>query len=123
MQGSLAASHWQERERLLTEACEHVAVMHNRLGVTEPVDPTARRYYGRPFHTLLKLRTDNPESSSAELAAAYTGMTGKVVDATWIRVNLHRARDLLGEQQANGVDGGPDGRGDEASGPFGHVLA
>ena len=33
------------------------------------------------------------------------------------------ARDLLGDQQANRVDGGPDGRGDEASGPFGHVVA
>ena len=50
---------------------------------------------GRPFHTLLRLRTDDPDSSSAELAAAYSKANSKVVDATWLRVNLHRARDLF----------------------------
>jgi RNA polymerase sigma-70 factor (ECF subfamily) len=50
---------------------------------------------GRPFHTLLRLRTDHPQSSSAELAEAFSKMGSKVVDATWIRVNLHRARDLF----------------------------
>jgi RNA polymerase sigma-70 factor (ECF subfamily) len=50
---------------------------------------------GRPFHSLLRLRTDNPQATSAELAEAFTKMGPKCVDATWIRVNLHRARDLF----------------------------
>lgn len=48
---------------------------------------------GRSFHTLLRLRTDRPQASSAELAEAFNKLGSKVVDATWIRVNLHRARD------------------------------
>src|SRR5262249_42588108 len=48
---------------------------------------------GRPFHILLRLRTDNPKSNSAELAAAFSKVNPKTVDATWLRVNLHRARD------------------------------
>ncbi len=50
---------------------------------------------GRPFHSLLRLRTDRPQASSAELAEAFTQIGPKRVDATWIRVNLHRARDLF----------------------------
>jgi DNA-directed RNA polymerase specialized sigma24 family protein len=50
---------------------------------------------GRPFHTLLRLRTDHPQASSAELAEAFNKLGSKVVDATWIRVNLHRSRDLF----------------------------
>jgi RNA polymerase sigma factor (sigma-70 family) len=48
---------------------------------------------GRPFHTLLRLRADRPQSSSAELAEAFSKLGPKIVDANWIRVNLHRARD------------------------------
>jgi DNA-directed RNA polymerase specialized sigma24 family protein len=50
---------------------------------------------GRPFHTLLQLRAGHPESSSAELAEAFAKIGNRRVDATWIRVNLHRARGLF----------------------------
>jgi hypothetical protein len=49
---SLAAPEWPERERLLAAACERVAALHNRLGITAPVDPTIRPYYNRPFNVL-----------------------------------------------------------------------
>ncbi len=52
---------------------------------------------GRPFHTLLRLRTDHAESSTAELASLFSRSHSKVVDSNWLRVNLHRARDLFVE--------------------------
>jgi hypothetical protein len=39
----------EARERSLVEAYEAVAMRHNRLGITKPVDPTARPFYSRPF--------------------------------------------------------------------------
>lgn len=35
-----------------SEAYEAVAARHNRLGVTDPVDPTLRRFHNRPFLVL-----------------------------------------------------------------------
>lgn len=49
---ALAATDWRTRERHLSRAYETVAAQHNRLGVTEPVDPTTRPYHTRPFQVL-----------------------------------------------------------------------
>jgi hypothetical protein len=49
---ALAAGDWQTREAALVEAYEAVARRHNELGVTEPVDPAARQFWGRPFRVL-----------------------------------------------------------------------
>ena len=38
------------------EAYEAIARRHNALGVTEPVEPTARLFYGRPFRVLFAQR-------------------------------------------------------------------
>jgi hypothetical protein len=43
---------WQEREAHLSLAYEHVAGMHNALGITSPLDPTTRPFFGRPFQVL-----------------------------------------------------------------------
>ncbi|MDX6400704.1 MAG: hypothetical protein QOF27_1310 [Gaiellaceae bacterium] len=50
--GTLAAGDWQAREAALVEAYEAVAGRHNELGVTEPVDPNVRAFWGRPFQVL-----------------------------------------------------------------------
>lgn len=52
MTGVLAASGWKERERCLVQVYEHVAELHNRLGVTDPVDPGTRPYFDRPFQVI-----------------------------------------------------------------------
>jgi hypothetical protein len=49
---ALAAPGWQERERALANACEILGSMHNDLGVTPPVDPAPRPFFGRPFQVL-----------------------------------------------------------------------
>lgn len=58
-----------ERERLLCRAYTLMGTAHNALGLTEPIDPTPRRYYDRPFQVLdagryaraLSQRIDDPE--------------------------------------------------------------
>jgi Domain of unknown function (DUF4037) len=49
---ALRADTFVEREAGLVDAYEAVARRHNALGVTDPVDPTARSFYGRPFRVL-----------------------------------------------------------------------
>jgi hypothetical protein len=44
------------REAALGEAYEAVAKRHNRLGLTEPVDPTVRPFYSRPFRVIVATR-------------------------------------------------------------------
>ncbi|MFI6094007.1 DUF4037 domain-containing protein [Lentzea sp. NPDC051213] len=49
---ALAATTWHERETHLATAYSAVAALHNRLGLTEPVDPATRPYHDRPFQVL-----------------------------------------------------------------------
>ena len=46
---TLDAAAFEAREAALTEAYEAIARRHNALGVTEPVEPTVRPFYSRPF--------------------------------------------------------------------------
>jgi hypothetical protein len=43
------ASTWRERQEHLTRAYEHVAKMHNELGITEPLNTKVSQFYNRPF--------------------------------------------------------------------------
>ena len=52
LETALSAADWRAREDALVEAYEHVAGAHNALEVTEPVDPTVRQFWGRPFRVL-----------------------------------------------------------------------
>jgi hypothetical protein len=49
---ALRADTIDEREAGLVDAYEVVARRHNALGVTDPVDPKAQLFYGRPFRVL-----------------------------------------------------------------------
>jgi RNA polymerase sigma-70 factor (ECF subfamily) len=65
---------------------------------------------GRPFADVLRLRVARPELHSPELAAGLSERLGRPVNAGWVRLNLHHARDifvesLLGEvEQSLGKD-------------------
>jgi RNA polymerase sigma-70 factor (ECF subfamily) len=65
---------------------------------------------GRPFADVLRLRVARPELHSPELAAGLSELLGRPVNAGWVRLNLHHARDifvesLLGEvEQSLGTD-------------------
>jgi hypothetical protein len=49
---ALAASDWRQREQALAGAGEILGAMHNDLGVTPPIDPAPRPFFGRPFQVL-----------------------------------------------------------------------
>jgi RNA polymerase sigma-70 factor (ECF subfamily) len=48
---------------------------------------------GQPFHTLLRLRVDQPNLRSTELAEHLSTKLGKPISAAGVRQTLHRARD------------------------------
>jgi hypothetical protein len=52
LQEAVMARTWQERERHLSAALEHVARMHNALGVTERMPERMRPFHGRPFQVM-----------------------------------------------------------------------
>ena len=52
LRAALAAPAWPERERHLSRAFVLAAAAHNRLGLTEPLDPSVRPYYSRPYQVL-----------------------------------------------------------------------
>jgi Domain of unknown function (DUF4037) len=64
---ALAASGWPARERQLGLAYRIAAEAHNRLGLTEPLDPGTRRYYSRPYQVL------DAGRFAAALSGAITG--------------------------------------------------
>ncbi|MDX6342123.1 MAG: hypothetical protein QOH87_2261 [Trebonia sp.] len=61
---ALAAGGWPARERHLSRAFVIAAEAHNRLGLTEPLDPATRLYYTRPYQVL----------DAGRFAAALTGV-------------------------------------------------
>ncbi|HEY0496472.1 MAG TPA: DUF4037 domain-containing protein [Kutzneria sp.] len=52
LRATLAATDRHTREDHLAAAYRAVAVMHNDLGLTEPVDPATRPYHTRPYQVL-----------------------------------------------------------------------
>jgi len=52
LRSALAATTWRDRERSLVVAYEHVATMHNALGITPPVIAEVQPFYSRPFASI-----------------------------------------------------------------------
>jgi RNA polymerase sigma factor (sigma-70 family) len=52
---------------------------------------------GKPYHTVLKTRAEQPELSSTDLAAAVTERLGREITSANVRVLVHRARELFAE--------------------------
>lgn len=68
---ALRAEGWPERQAALAEAYEEAGRMHNALGVTPPVDPKTRWFYGRPFRVLV--------------ADRFADATRAVIEDPWLR--------------------------------------
>jgi len=49
VQQALLAATWREREKYLSAVYEHIAAMHNALGITEPLPTTVTKFYERPY--------------------------------------------------------------------------
>ena len=48
-QAALDAQTWQEREKHMSAAYEHLAQMHNGLGITGPIPIEVKPFYSRPY--------------------------------------------------------------------------
>ena len=53
---------------------------------------------GKPYHTVLRLRADNPELRSPDIAAALTSRLGREIRPGNARVLVHRSRELFAQQ-------------------------
>ncbi len=53
---AISAGSWPAREQHLREAYETVAVLHNQLGLTPPLDTSTRRFYDRPYQVIGAVR-------------------------------------------------------------------
>jgi len=93
---TLAATDWRTREHHLARAYETVAAAHNRLGLTDPVDPATRPYHTRPFQVLradrftavLTARITDP----AVRALPVIGAVDQFVDSTDVLSDPRRTR-------------------------------
>ena len=52
---------------------------------------------GQPFADVLRLRVEQPEVRSPQLAELLSARLARPVNAGWVRTNLHRARDMFVE--------------------------
>jgi RNA polymerase sigma-70 factor (ECF subfamily) len=66
---------------------------------------------GQPFHDVLRLRVDEPDLSSAQMAETLSARLGRTLSAANVRQLLHRARerfaDLLLEDVQQSLEGAP----------------
>ena len=96
---ALAAGEGPARQAALAGCCERVAVRHNRLGITEAVDPTPRPFHGRPFPVLMADRFVDAclrEVRDARLTALpLAGSVDQLADTTDVLSDPARARRLM----------------------------
>jgi RNA polymerase sigma factor (sigma-70 family) len=59
---------------------------------------------GQPFADVLRLRVANPDLHSPQLAERLSGGLGRSVNAGWVRLNLHRAREMFVESLLGEVE-------------------
>ena len=95
LRDAIAARDYPSREAALVIAYELVAARHNALGITAPVDPTARLYYGRPFRVLMAERfVDSCTPSLTHLPPI--GAIDQFVDSTDLLSHTDRTGPLRG---------------------------
>lgn len=97
----LEASEWSAREDALVVAYEAVARRHNVLAVTDPVDPTVRQFWGRPFRVLFADRFVHALRASVQDPAVravghLAGSIDSVSDNTDVLTRASLWRELVG---------------------------
>jgi hypothetical protein len=99
---AISADHYEARERHLTEAMEAIAVLHNRLGLTPPLDTRPRRFFDRPYLVLgagrftaaLRETITDPRVRDLPLAGAvdqFTDSADAAGDPRFLRACFDRA--------------------------------
>jgi hypothetical protein len=83
---ALGADRWPAAEQALVDAYREVATRHNRLGLTEPLDPSPRPFHDRPWLVLDADRFANAclEAMADRALAAFQpiGAIDQFVDST-----------------------------------------
>jgi uncharacterized protein DUF4037 len=92
----LRATSWQEREAGLGAAYQIVGQRQNELALSEPVDPSVRRYHDRPFQVLHAERfTDALRRGIADATLRELPLSGTIdqfVDSTDVLSSAARTR-------------------------------
>lgn len=92
----LEARDFAEREAGWVAAVEAIAVRHNALGLTEPLDPTVRPFHNRPFRVLdagrFATATIDTVDDSFLRALPRIGSIDQVVDSTDVSSHADVAR-------------------------------
>lgn len=65
--------------------------------------------HSQPYYTILRLRAQKPDLSSAQLAVELSAILGKDVTAAGVRKSLERARDLFADLLVEDIVQGLDG--------------
>lgn len=89
---AIAATTWHDRENHLATAYSAIARRHNRLGLTDPLDPSTRHYHGRPFQVL------QAERFSQALVAGITDPDLRALPLTGAIDQFTDNTDLLGDR-------------------------
>lgn len=90
-ESALRARDWKERERQLSVAYALVAGMHNKLGITPPLDETVSPYHNRPFMVI------HADRFVSEIEAAITDHEVRAMGARFGSVDtLTDSTDILG---------------------------
>jgi hypothetical protein len=98
LERAVAATDHPEREEALAAAYEVVGGAHNASGLTEPVDPTVRPYFDRPFRVLGAGRF--AEASRARITDPWlrrlppVGSADQIADSTDVLATVGVARRL-----------------------------
>lgn len=109
---AVTATDWRTRERHLGDAYEAVAVLHNRLELTAPIDPRTRGFHDRPyrvlgaerFSTALLKRIADPKVRRLPLAGAvdqFVDSTDALGDLRLLRATLATALDHVDDQHTS----------------------
>jgi RNA polymerase sigma factor (sigma-70 family) len=98
----------QELDRHFLESWREQLMAHAWAALDEVQNRT-----GHPFSDVLRLRVANPELRSPQMAEQLSDRLGRTVNASWVRLNLHRARDkfvesLLGEVERTLANPSPE---------------
>jgi hypothetical protein len=101
LEGALTGRDWREREASLSEAYTSVAEMHNRLGITSPLDPNVSGYYARPYRVIGAGRFARElgklvAGDRVLEAAARIGSVNQYLDSTPVGDDLEMLRRLKG---------------------------
>jgi RNA polymerase sigma-70 factor (ECF subfamily) len=92
-QATTDADTWdRELDRQFLESWREQLMAHAWTALEQVQERT-----GQPFAAVLRLRIASPDLRSGQLAERLSGRLSRPVNAGWVRLNLHRARDLFVE--------------------------